>query len=590
MHNPLSFTPPSQAVWLESSRKDAENSQDLRFENPLRCIIAQQPEEVETALKALDEAVSKGFYVAGFMAYEAAYAFENIGSFRSDGLPLVWFGVYEAPQQGLPAPTEAPANPLQISGFEYDEATYTDRIRQIKQAIFEGDTYQINFTGQLTGECSEPCAAYYALRPNQAVGYSAFLNLGKTQILSFSPELFFRRKGSQIFTRPMKGTAPRGKTRSQDLALAQFLQKDAKNKAENLMIVDLLRNDLSKICLPQSVHVPKLFAIEPYETVLQMTSTVEGTLRPQVTYAEIFQALFPCGSVTGAPKTRAMQYIHRLENQARGVYCGTIGYISPHQEAVFNVAIRTLIVQNQRFQMGLGSGIVWDSDPHDEFAECQLKSQFLIRPPRPSFSLLEALRYENGYAFLAQHLTRLAETAAYFGFKAPISDIELALKNKALSFKEKPCYKVRLVLAKDGTFELSAAPYTDFPPPSPKICLHPSPVQSENIFLYHKTTQRTFYEQAYQTAAAQGYREVIFQNERGELTEGARTNIWIRKGDKWQTPTLASGLLAGVYRQHLLTTLPNAQEAPLFPHDLATADAVYCVNVMRGLEEVAYEG
>lgn len=364
-------------VYLENTLSAASTS--LYFSQPVRILRTHHSAEVEELLKEADAAVRAGFWVAGYLGYEAGYAFEPHRFVAQNyPFPIVEFGIYTVPD-ALPS---AVAKPLAIPApkieFTPSFEAYQTQLHQIKQLIFEGEVYQINYTTPLIGKYDgDALGLFQSLKNRQKTAYSAFIETENRHILSFSPELFFQRKGQEIFAAPMKGTIHRGNSLEEDYRLAKVLENDPKNRAENLMIVDLLRNDLSMICAAGSVKVTNLFETERYETLIQMTSTVQGSLLPSVTYPDIFRALFPCGSITGAPKIRAMQAIQSLENAPRDVYCGSIGYIAPHQEAVFNVAIRTLVLQDKVFKMGVGSGIVWDSEADAEYAECQLKAHFL---------------------------------------------------------------------------------------------------------------------------------------------------------------------------------------------------------------------
>jgi para-aminobenzoate synthetase/4-amino-4-deoxychorismate lyase len=386
-------------VLLDAARADPDRPaaeqqrRALLFERPERVLTARRRAEVPGVLAAVDEATAAGRFVAGFVGYEAGYAFEPAvfperrAAAEPEGPPLLlWLGVYDRPQGLAPAMVEealaedASPEPPQVEDarFAITRAAYRDKIAEVKSAIRAGDVYQINFTAPMRFRAEgDPPALYRRMRRRQPVPYGAFLNIGDgRRVLSCSPELFFRRDGRRIWTRPMKGTVRRGDTPPEDERLRRALAADDKSRAENLMIVDLLRNDLSVCCEAGSVRVPELFAVEPYDTVSQMTSTVEGQLRPDAGYADLFRALFPCGSVTGAPKLRAMRHIRRLEDGPRGVYCGAVGFAGP-EEAVFNVAIRTVELKGAQGRMGIGSGVVWDSDADDEYEECLLKAQFL---------------------------------------------------------------------------------------------------------------------------------------------------------------------------------------------------------------------
>jgi para-aminobenzoate synthetase/4-amino-4-deoxychorismate lyase len=377
-------------VLLDSSRPDEENDRALLFERPERILTAHRRAEVPEVLAAAEAATRTGRFVAGFVGYEAGYAFEPAHfsegeTHAADPLPLVGLGVYEKPQRieaaGLEdALAEAGAPPrIQDLRFTLGRATYHERVAQVKDAIRAGEVYQINLTAPVRFRLAggDALALYRRMRRRQPVPYGAWLNVGGEQhVLSASPELFFRRRGRRVWTRPMKGTAPRGNTPAEDERLRRALAADEKNRAENLMIVDLLRNDLSVCCEAGSVRAGRLFEVETYDTVSQMTSTVEGRLKPSAGLADLFRALFPCGSVTGAPKLRAMRHIRRLEDAPRGVYCGAVGFAGP-EEAAFSVPIRTVALDGNDGRMGIGSGIVWDSDTEDEYEECLLKARFL---------------------------------------------------------------------------------------------------------------------------------------------------------------------------------------------------------------------
>ena len=371
-------------VWLDAARRDADTGVEggLLFTNPLAILTAHTGKEVPLLLDALDGYVAAGRYVAGVLAYEAGYALEpSVFSPPAPSL-LGWFGVYEAPERYAGSEFEALLDEagsftMERRVFSLDRDTYRNRIARIKDSIRSGDSYQVNFTAPVQFSVTgDPLGFYRAVRFRQRVPYGAFLHFSSQHLFSFSPELFFRMDGRSITARPMKGTSPRGATPSEDDRLARQLAADEKNRAENLMIVDLLRNDLSRVAEPGTVQVPTLFETERYETVTQMTSTVTATLRPDIQVGEVLQALFPCGSVTGAPKLRAMQLIRELENEPRGVYCGAIGYAGP-KEAVFNGPIRTVSLTGRYGVLGVGSGIVWVSEADAEYDECLLKAQFL---------------------------------------------------------------------------------------------------------------------------------------------------------------------------------------------------------------------
>lgn len=614
------------SVLLECGKNDhteTKNENCTRlFTGPVRVCVANTTAEVNQLFPAIESAVASGLTAAGFFTYECGSCFEPKSRMRENkpGKPLAWFGIYERAYRfnhvsGVFIEGEPPGldqfrmvkdKPDQALSIEAElgltEEQYAQRIASIHQWIREGDVYQLNFTVPYTVKMRGSIAALYArLRQRQPVEYSALLHwdAGRS-VLSFSPELFFRvaeQDGErQITTRPMKGTAARGKTLSEDLAHADWLRNDPKNRAENVMIVDLLRNDLGRIANFGSVHTEDLFAVERLPTLWQMTSTVKADLRPEVGYYDIFRALFPCGSVTGAPKVRAMQLLAELEGRPRGVYTGAIGYFS-RECTVFNVAIRTLELDGNVGTMGVGSGIVIDSDAKEEYRECLLKAEFLTGAT-PSdlagtqlpdqFSLIETMLWDGGYPLLQLHLDRLQASAEYFGFQCNRAAITAALEDRAQRFANSSARKVRLLLNSDGDLDIAdeLLPPQSHQPRIGRVRMATERTDSADRWLYHKTTQRPLYAQAFKAAVDAGFDDVLFTNERGELTEGAISNVFIKKDGKWLTPPVESGLLPGVYRRHLLETRANAEERVLYPEDLRRADAVYLCNALRGLREV----
>ena len=518
-----------------------------------------------------------------------------------------------------PFPPEPP--PEITAEFALDEPVYTQRIAAIHQWIRAGDVYQLNFTAPFRIDAPGSVAAHYArLRLRQPVDYGAFIHWQPGHhILSFSPELFFRidKDGDmrRITTRPMKGTAPRGRNTREDRQIAEWLHNDAKNRSENVMIVDLLRNDLGRVARFGTVHAENLFSVERFPTLWQMTSTVTAELRPDVSFHDIFRALFPCGSVTGAPKVRAMQLLAQLEGAPRGVYTGAIGFFSP-QQTVFNVAIRTLELSEGRGTFGAGSGVVIDSDPREEFRECLLKARFLTGPTHRSmnpifvgqpdeFFLIETMLWNGSYPFLELHLDRLADSADYFGFACDRAAICTALEEHPRQFADKSPRKVRLLLIDaDGNFGINSEPLVLADPNSiARVCIAKRRTDPTDPTLYHKTTQRGAYVLDQLEAQRNGFDDVLFLNQRDEVTEGAISNIFIESGGRWYTPPVECGLLAGVYRRHLLETRPEieergplrqvlvagVQERVLTLDDLRTADAVYITNAVRGLRRVEIE-
>lgn len=463
-----------------------------------------------------------------------------------------------------------------------DASAHRASVEQIQRWITDGDCYQINLTFPL--DCriyGHPLALYRRLRERQPVRYGAFLSVGDKTVLSFSPELFFERRGNRVWTRPMKGTARRGATPQDDQIRRSELLASEKERAENIMIVDLLRNDLGRLAAPGKVRVDSLCTAEAYPTLWQMVSTVSADL-PGATLAELFQALFPCGSITGAPKIRAMQRIGELESAPRGLYTGALGWLAPGGDCRFNVAIRTLEVQaGGSARLGVGSGIVIDSVAEREYAECLLKSSFLTGFD-PGFELIETLRLDGGhYPLLALHLERLALSAQALGFACDLPAIAAALSERSLVCAL-GVHRVRLTLAHDGRYQISLTPMVDQPGPW-AVVFSDERLNADDYLLRHKTSARSRYQQA--LAALAEHPELfdaIFLNTRGEVCEGARSNIFVERDGILLTPAAICGLLPGVMRRQLLES-GRAIEAVLTRDDVLGAPAIYMANALRGL-------
>jgi para-aminobenzoate synthetase/4-amino-4-deoxychorismate lyase len=609
------------------------------FTEPLRVCVAHSSSEIPGLFSDIENAVAAGRFAAGFFSYECARCFEPKAGVVAarEGQSLAWFGIYERSyafdhstgkfEGGEPpelerfrrrVPHAESADPFSeiAAEFTLSEAEYARRIAQIHEWIRAGDVYQLNFTAPMKFEAPSSAAALYArLRARQPVDYGAFLHCEPgRRILSFSPELFFRINDDgatrRIVTCPMKGTARRGRTTREDREIAEWLRGDAKNRSENVMIVDLVRNDLGRVAQTGSVKVEELFAVERYPTLWQMTSTVSAELRPEAGFHDIFRALFPCGSVTGAPKVRATQLIAGLEDAPRGVYTGAIGFFSP-QQTVFNVAIRTLELDGTRGTMGVGSGVVIDSDAAAEYRECLLKAEFLgglgasttsstagnlpIVSQLGKFFLIETLLWDGdqllaGYPFLELHLDRLQDSAEYFDFSFDRAAVNSALEAHARRFADEAPRKVRLLLDGDGIFRIT----NELLPPRAEESVGRVRIAAERSdpadrMLYHKTTHRQLYNRAFEQAVRDGFDDALFLNLNGEVTEGAISNVFVVKDRSWFTPPVECGLLAGVYRRHLLETRPEIEERVLSLGDLRTADAIYLCNAVRGLRRVTLE-
>ncbi|MBK8210700.1 MAG: aminodeoxychorismate synthase component I [Rhodospirillales bacterium] len=559
---------------------------------PEQIVVAHTPAEVDGALAAIEGALTGGLWAAGFFSYELGYLLEpKLASLlpAERRVPLLWMGLFrEAPRldahqvrRWLPRDSCAEVCELRAS---LDPAAYRQVFDRARALIAAGETYQINLTMRLDFAFDgDPLALFAALRRRQRVSHSALIATPDFHILSLSPELFLRVRNGLASVRPMKGTAARAPTPAEDDAVRARLRADEKSRAENLMIVDLLRNDLSRLARPGDVRVTDLFTIETYRSLHQMTSGIEATLRPVVGLSALLRALFPCGSVTGAPKIRAMQIIHDLERKPRGVYCGAIGLLAPNGDAFFNVAIRTLVLRpDGRGEMGIGSGVIFDSDADAEYDECLLKAEFLVRS-EPPLRLVETLRWQAdvGYVLLERHLARLAASAAWFVL--PYDDLEVrsALSLAARSFAREPM-RVRLLLDEDGEASVTTQPLPQSCDKALRWRFATQAVSMRDPFLYHKTTRRPLYDAELAGARAAGCDEVLFCNERGELTEGAWTNLFVRRAGRLLTPPVACGLLDGTLRRELLDT-GAAEEAVLRAEELKDAEAVLFGNSVRGL-------
>jgi para-aminobenzoate synthetase/4-amino-4-deoxychorismate lyase len=594
------------------------------FTTPVQACAAFSAEEIPALFAAIESTVAAGQQAAGFFSYECGSCFEPKAGMRAGregqplAHPLAWFGIYERSyifdhesgkflggeppelarfRDCVRARPDTGCEPEIAAEFALTEAEYARRIAAIHEWIRAGDVYQLNFTVPMKIETQGGAAAIYArLRARQPVDCGAFVHWQPgRQILSFSPELFFRieddgRGGRRIVTRPMKGTARRGRTTREDRCLADWLASDPKNRSENVMIVDLVRNDLGRIAQTGSVRVEQLFEVERYPTLWQMTSTVSAGLRSGTGFHDVFRALFPCGSVTGAPKVRAMQLNAELEDAPRGVYTGAIGFFSPKQ-TVFNVAIRTLELNGTRGVFGVGSGVVIDSDPAEEYRECLLKAEFLTQSGREApepYSLIETVLWDGGYPLLELHLDRLMDSAEYFDFPCEREAVQASLMNYARGFVGHDPRKVRLLLDADGgpriTDEVLAE--RDGDERAGRVRIARERTNPEDRMLYHKTTHRPLYARAFGQAVRDGFDEVLFLNVRGEMTEGAISNVFVEKDRRWFTPPVESGILPGVYRRHLLETRPDIEERVLFLDDLRHADAIYLANAVRGLRRV----
>ena len=541
------------------------------YRHPRAILSARAAAEIPPVLAAIDAALDQGLHVAGWLGYELGIALEpRLQSLTPDAGPLLHLGIFDGPSLDAPQPSgRAYAGPL---AWEWDEAAYERRFGQVKAYIAAGDIYQANLSFRARfAFAGDPLALYEALREKSGAGHCAYVDDGARQLLSLSPELFFAQGQDRTLTaRPMKGTAPR---QDDDEKARQRLAASEKDRAENLMIVDLIRNDLSRIAEAGSVGVRDLFQVETYPTLHTMVSTVSARKRVDADAADILRALFPCGSVTGAPKIRAMEILRELETSPRGAYCGAIGFFAPDGSARFNVAIRTLTVTGGTGELGIGGGVVQDSKEESEYAECRLKARFFESARRP-LELIETLRFENGFPRGDRHLARMAASATLFGLAFDRDKAERALAD-AVGDAAGPL-RVRLSLDEAGSHNAAAAPL----PPNPPCWswrLSQQRTQSKDLLLRHKTSWRELHDRE---AAQAGTDEVLFRNERDEITEGARSNIFVRRGGMLLTPPLEAGVLNGCLRAELIER-KQAREERLTAEDLG--GEVFLGNSLRGL-------
>ncbi|MBI2423504.1 MAG: aminodeoxychorismate synthase component I [Candidatus Hydrogenedentes bacterium] len=545
------------------------------FAEPCGSVTAWNHDEIDATFAEAASQTERGLHAMGFVAYDAAPAFDSaFRAHRDPSMPLAHFAFFRA-RAPLRFAVEAPSTPAAAWTPLIDEAGYLAALAEIRRGIGAGDTYQVNFTFPLEAPFSgDPHAWFHALREAQGGGYCALLSTDTHTILSASPELFFHLRRGRIVTRPMKGTRPRALWPAADRLQRDALRASEKDRAENIMIVDMMRNDLGRICETGSVEAPEQFSIEQYPTVWQMTSTVTGKTRASV--PEIFRALFPSASITGAPKVAAMNFIHALERHPRGLYCGAIGYWSPGQEACFNVAIRTLTVDHNRgvARYAVGSGVTWDSAAKSEYLECLDKARILTHR-LPAFELLETLRHDGSFFLLEGHIARLLASAAYFQFSFDEATVLCALKN-ALNLECAAPARVRITLARNGVITAAAVPLA---PAGPwRLGLAVYPVSRDHLFLYHKTTHRQCYQDA--LATRPDCDDVLLWNDDGELTESCIGNLVLQIDGQWRTPPIAAGLLGGVFRAALLEA-GEIREARLTVEDLNRATAIRLINSVR---------
>jgi len=612
-------------VFLDTSRSDQENFRSFLFVNPVDRKECRYCDDLESYLLELQQVLDKGYYLAGWVGYEFGAILEGKIDVRvkpcGSGRKIIAdFGVFRKPfffnhrTGGNNLPLRRGEGMIsgeyEVTGLHLNmgEEEYLQALRKVQAYIDAGDTYQVNYTLKLFFDFQGSTEKFYLdLRRNQSVAYGAFIRRGDERILSFSPELFFKKEGLRITVRPMKGTAERGRNGVEERKFSRELHNDSKNRSENVMIVDLLRNDLARLMHGHgqgTVGVDSLFDVESYESLLQMTSTISaGTLSSgarEIDIADLFKALFPCGSITGAPKIRTMEIIDELEKEQRGVYTGAIGYMAPDGTTAFNVPIRTILLQGKRGEMGIGAGITHDSDPRQEWKETLLKGRFLTHP-KPDFTLFETILWRSGEGFwlLDSHLNRLQGSASFFQFFFDAAAVRERLAEEELMFSE-DCYRVRLNLEKDGRVSVAAAsgtvPVVITLPADPthfaggelpKIDFSDKITDTSSPWCFHKTTMRDIYDGEYKNGLSQGLYELLFCNGEGQVTEGCISNIIIYYHGRYLTPPVECGLLAGVMREKLLAEKSVVlTEQTLTPDMIESADALFICNSVRGIVQV----
>jgi para-aminobenzoate synthetase/4-amino-4-deoxychorismate lyase len=560
-----------------------DNAEWLHFTHPYRLIFAEHLDDVVPALREMEQLVQANtWYAAGFLSYEAASAFDPaLQTHTASGFPYLWFGLYPEPQ-AVVLPKPEPQN----RDLDWRPTTcreeYNGSIDKIRAYIAEGKTYQANYTMRLQSEFKGSAWGFFLQLARNQNQHAAYIDTGRHIVCSASPELFFQLDGNVITCRPMKGTAPRGRTTAEDQAQSEWLRNSEKNRAENVMIVDMIRNDLGRIAEMGSVSVPRLFETERYPTLWQMTSTVAA--RTDASLTELFTALFPCASITGAPKVSTMGIIAELESTARNIYTGTIGYLAPQRKAKFNVAIRTLLIDREqsKAEYGIGGGIVWDSTSADEYEEALLKARVLTHQP-PFFSLFETIRWtpQESFFLLEKHLERMLDSADYFDIPIKKETLENYLHQISSGFRA--AQRVRLLLAQDGALSYESSPFDRSQDKRLlSVSLASKPVHSSNVFLFHKTTQRDVYDSARESH--EDLDDVLLFNENEELTEFTIGNLVVECDGKLYTPPVSCGVLPGTFRAHLLET-GQIKERTILVRELPQCTKLFRVNSLRGWQK-----
>lgn len=557
-------------------------SEWISLEHPSEIVQTSKLDDVVSSLEYVNRCVIEiKKYAVGFISYDASPAFDSSMTVRASdkqGMPLLWFALFDD-YKVIEIPRPATTNNYFSEWIPtVSEKQYNFAIAKIKDYIKAGETYQVNYTlRQHANFKGEPWNLFYELANSQRSINCVFIETDDFAICSASPELFFTLKDGVIISKPMKGTAPRGFTLEEDKERSQWLHHSRKNRSENIMIVDMIRNDIGRIAKAGTVKIPKVFEVEKYPTVWQMTSTVQADTEKNI--IEIMKALFPCASITGAPKIRTMEIISELESTPRGIYTGSIGFIAPDNSAQFNVAIRTVVIDKKTSsaEYAVGGGIIWDSTNSDEYDECLVKTRFLSNPI-PDFSILESILWEpeQGYFLLDYHLDRMKKNTEYFDYPFDTEKLMSCLKKVSESFGQ-ISLKVKLLLDIDGNLSVEFIP-VGIIKKEIKAAISSTPIMKNNPFLYHKTTNRKLYNDI--KIQYNDYEEVILWNEDGEVTEGINSNIVVKIGANLYTPPISCGLLAGTFRQYLLDK-GKIKEKIIKLDEFKSADEIYLINSIR---------
>ncbi len=591
----------SCTILLDDAQSSSDKPSSRLYQSPLKTIQASNAGDLEVALQEIEQAIHEQQYVVTCLSYELGEHLLGLTPKKSK-TPWVQAWVFKDVKklskddvnQWLKAQTnqvvDAPV--IQKTTSSITQQQFEGDIAKIQEWIKAGDTYQVNHTYRIQGELSgSPLAAYELLRQKQPGPYGAYIEHANGWVLSCSPEWFLQKTGNTLMTKPMKGTAKVGESSSEEL------HDDEKNRAENVMIVDLLRNDLSKISLSGSVKVPHLFEVQQHGDVLQMTSTISSTSKENLRLKELLQAIFPCGSVTGAPKKRTMELIQELESEPRNLYCGAIAWFDPNSQAGLgdlgmSVVIRTLeLEKTQHFQMGVGGGITIDSESADEWHECQTKAGFLyaLQNQAEPIGLFETIRIEQGQAcHLEKHLGRISQSANELKIKFDLDRAKSLIQEACSQLDEQSIYRLRLDLSAEGLLSVKTALIQDLQPGpilwASDLLATDTTMLSTDQLLGHKVTRRKLYDQAWLAAEKLGSFDALFINEQGFVTEGGRSNVFIKKGGQWLTPPLASGCLPGVMRSVVLSdTKYQAVEQNITRADVLSAEEVIFTNALRGI-------